>query len=76
MAMNGSRSGIRIIRNIKDDENCLRSGTKLPFRIGRCVENRRPNASYATGGFASTPFTIGIVLKTPTARSAHPAAFR
>jgi hypothetical protein len=30
----------------------------------------------AAGGFASTPFTIGIVVTTPTARSAHPAAFR
>jgi len=30
----------------------------------------------STGGFASTPRKSGIVVKTPTARSAHPAAFR
>jgi hypothetical protein len=27
-------------------------------------------------GFASNPVTIGIVVRTPTARSTHPAAFR
>ena len=30
----------------------------------------------ATGGFASRSFNIGIVVKTPTAKSARPAALR
>lgn len=35
-----------------------------------------PSGRSAIGSLPSTPLTIGIVVKTPTARSATPAPFR
>jgi hypothetical protein len=44
---------------------------------GRCYDSDADAAGrFTTGGFDNAFAAIGIVVKTPTAKSAHPAALR